>query len=117
MLMLFTGCAKEMINGVDKNYNPTMNFGSDSTFEVITWNIENFAKKGNVTVDSLVSFINLLNPDVLCLQEIESAHYFQKLVNQLENYSGHRENSASYNLDLAVLYLNDLFMISTPNTR
>jgi len=110
--MLFAGCAEDLINGVDKNYNPATHFGSDSTFEVITWNIENFAKEGNVTVDSLVSFINLLNPDVLCLQEIESADYFQELVNHLENYNGHRENSASYDLDLAVLYLNDLSVIS-----
>ena len=120
IVLLLVGCAEDLFNGVsnngnnenDENYNSISNFGSDTTFEVITWNVENFAKQDNVTVDSLVSFINLLNPDVICLQEIKSADYFQELVNRLENYSGHRENSAAYNLDLAVLYLNDLDIIS-----
>ena len=60
----------------------------------------------------LASSIDQLNADVICLQEIKDENDFQELVNRLENYSGHRENSAAYNLDLAVLYLNDLDIIS-----
>jgi len=111
-VLLLVGCAEDLFNDNSENYNPVPSFGSDTTFEVITWNVENFAKQDNVTVDSMVSFINQLSVDVICLQEIEDYNYFQGLVNQLESYSGHRENTAFRSINLAVLYLNDLEMIS-----
>ena len=110
--MFLTGCAEDLGNDGDNNNNAIPNIDSDSTFSVITWNIENFAKQGDATVDIMASSVDQLNADVICLQEIKDENYFQELVNRLENYSGHRENSAAYNLDLAVLYLNDLDIIS-----
>ena len=110
--MLLGGCAEDLFSEGADHSNWLPSFDSDSTFSVITWNIENFAKQGTATVDFMVSFIEQLNIDVICLQEIKDENDFQELVNRLENYSGHRENSAAYNLDLAVLYLNDLDIIS-----
>jgi len=108
------GCAEDLSdpNGEHNDHTPIPSFGSDSTFSVVTWNVQNFAKEDNVTVDSMVSFINQLSVDVICLQEIVEEDYFQKLVNRLESYSGRRENSAYESLNLAVLYLNDLEVIS-----
>lgn len=110
--MLLGGCAKDLFSEGADHSNWLPSFDSDSTFSVITWNIEDFAKHGDATVDFLASCIDQLNADVICLQEIKDENDFQELVNRLENYSGHRENSAAYNLDLAVLYLNDLDIIS-----
>ena len=110
--MLLGGCAEDLFSEGADHSNWLPSFDSDSTFSVITWNIENFAKHGDATVDFLASSIDQLNADVICLQEIKDENDFQELVNRLENYSGHRENSAAYNLDLAVLYLNDLDIIS-----
>jgi endonuclease/exonuclease/phosphatase family metal-dependent hydrolase len=110
--MLLGGCAEDLFSEGADHSNWLPSFDSDSTFSVITWNIENFAKHGDATVNFLASSIDQLNADVICLQEIKDENDFQELVNRLENYSGHRENSAAYNLDLAVLYLNDLDIIS-----
>ena len=110
--MLLGGCAEDLFSEGADHSNWLPSFDSDSTFSVITWNIENFAKHGDATVDFLASSIDQLNADVICLQEIKDENDFQELVNRLENYSGHRENSAAYNLDLAVLYLNNLDIIS-----
>lgn len=87
--------------------NPTFDnlfFGTDSTFDVITWNIQEFPKNGSYTLENVQSIIQALNVDVIALQEIESSSQFTTLKNSLSGWDGFRANSASYNIDLAYLY-------------
>ena len=107
--LLFTSCAETVLND-DSNVIP--NFNINSTFTVLTWNIENFPKAENITVDSVASFIKLANANIYCLQEIKSQNYFNTLVYNLDDYNGHRENSAAYDLDLAVIYANNIEIIN-----
>lgn len=79
-------------------------FGEDSTFEVMTWNLEQFAKNGSTTVQQAIFFIEGLDVDIIALQEIASAAYFDQLANGLPGWAGARANSASYSMDLAFLY-------------
>jgi len=78
--------------------------GTDSTLEVMTWNIEHFAKAGAVTADYVIEAIEGLEVDVIALQEIENSVYFNRVREGLADWTGDRATSASYQINLAFLY-------------
>jgi len=45
-------------------------FGTDETFEVMTWNIEWFPKNNQITVDYVTQIIQELDVDILAIQEL-----------------------------------------------
>jgi endonuclease/exonuclease/phosphatase family metal-dependent hydrolase len=61
-------------------------FGTDSTFEVVTWNIEWFPKNGSITVDSVSKIIESLDADLLGLQEIDDTTICRQMINNLPGY-------------------------------
>jgi len=63
-----------------------LSFGTDSTFEVVTWNIEWFPKNGSVTVDSVSKIIESLDVDLLGLQEIDDTTVCRQMINNLPGY-------------------------------
>ena len=63
-----------------------INFGTDSTFDVITWNIEWFPKNGSATVDSVSKIIESLNADLIGLQEIDDTTLCRQMINNIPNY-------------------------------
>ncbi len=81
-----------------------LEFGTDATLEVVTWNVEHFAKKGLVTVDMVARAILTMDVDIVALQEIEDSGYFRDLDDRLVGWTGVRATSASYNINLAYLY-------------
>lgn len=96
-------------NNVSTNPSPEITlddlfFGTDSTFEVVTWNIENFPQNDEITLDYLNQIIQLLNVDVIALQEIQDFTFFNILKNSLNGWDGYWANSASYDINLAYLY-------------
>ena len=109
IVIFINSCAED--TGIDSSFS-SINIGTDSTFDIITWNIENFPKQ-NSTVDYLLELIPIFDADIIALQEIESATDFQNLINSLNNYDGIVTNSASYNINLALLYSTDLEIDST----
>ena len=109
LAIFIISCAED--KGTDSSFS-SINIGTDSTFDIITWNIENFPKQ-NYTVDYLLELIPIFDADIIALQEIESATDFQNLINSLNNYDGIVTNSASYNINLALLYSTDLEIDST----
>ena len=109
LAIFFISCAED--KGTDSSFS-SINIGTDSTFDIITWNIENFPKQ-NFTVDYLIELIPIFDADIIALQEIESATDFQNLINSLDNYDGIITNSASYNVNLAFLYSNNLEVEAT----
>jgi len=100
LLFLFYGCAK---NALTEAPPSTLQFGTDETLDIITWNIENFPQS-NLTVEYLSQLIIELDADIVALQEIESKSEFDILVNSLDGWMGFKSNSASYNLNLAFIY-------------
>lgn len=63
-----------------------ISFGTDSTFEAVTWNIEWFPKNGNQTADSVSKIITALNADLIGLQEIDDTTMFRQVINNIPNY-------------------------------
>jgi len=109
LVLFITSCAEDKEIGISST---SINIGTNSTFDIITWNIENFPKHSS-TIEYLLDLIPMINADIIALQEIESETDFQILINSLENYDGIKTNSASFNLDLALLYSNNLEIEST----
>ena len=109
LAIFIISCAED--KGTDSSFS-SINIGTDATFDIITWNIENFPKQ-NSTVDYLLELIPIFDADIIALQEIERATDFQNLINSLDNYDGIITNSASYNINLAFLYSNNLEVEAT----
>jgi endonuclease/exonuclease/phosphatase family metal-dependent hydrolase len=62
-------------------------FGTDSTFEVVTWNIEWFPKNGTITVDSVSKIIEALDVDLIGIQEVDDTTVCRQMINDLPGYS------------------------------
>ncbi|MCF7913230.1 MAG: endonuclease/exonuclease/phosphatase family protein [Candidatus Cloacimonetes bacterium] len=116
MCLIITACGVDSpVNNDEPDPNTNeLKIGSDETLEIITWNIENFPKLQNDTVELMVELINEMDVDIICLQEIESSADFILLDNELTAWDGFRANSAAYDIDLALLYKNSAdFQISS----
>ena len=98
-----------------------LTFGTDSTLEVITWNIEHFPKKGNTTIDYVAQIIQALDVDVVAIQEVTGSDYLDQLIDQLDGWEGFY----AYNKYAALCYVYnteaitdvDIFEIYTSQTR
>lgn len=63
-----------------------LKWGTDSTFEVITWNIERFPKNGQTTIDSVGKIMSALNVDLWALQEIDDSNKLKQAIARLPDY-------------------------------
>ncbi len=90
--------------------------GSDRTFEIATWNIENFPKRTS-TVSTVADIISSLDLDMIALQEVEDIDAFNELVERLRGYEGilstHTYGNGAYQ-KVGFLYKSDLVTISDP---
>ena len=103
-LAFLSGCGGKDTFVVQDNPFEGALVGADTTLEIVTWNLEHFAKKDQTTVDFLVQAIKELDVDIIALQEIEESGYFRDLYTGLEGWSGVRATSAYADMNLAYLY-------------
>ena len=82
-LLLFISCSENIINN---NQSYDINFGSESSLDIVTWNLE-FFPKHEETIEYLLDFIPNINSDIYALQEITDQESFNLLVNQLGKYA------------------------------
>jgi len=80
--------------------------GTDTTLEIATWNLENFAKSDDETVEKVIQAVEGMDIDIIALQEISSTLEFQALVDGLEGWDGFKATSHNY-INLAFLYKTD----------
>lgn len=106
-LFLLSGCGGKDTFVVQENPFEGAEAGTDSTLEILTWNLENFAKKGDTTVDLLVQAIETMDVDLIALQEIIDGGAFRDLHDGLDGWTGVKANSAYADMDLAFLYKTD----------
>ena len=85
-------------------------FGTDSTFEVMTWNIEWFPKNGAATIDYVTQIIDALDVDLLAIQEVDDISAFNQVISSLDAYDGYLESS--YFAGLAYIYKTDVLQIN-----
>ena len=87
--------------------------GTDTTFELTTWNIENFPKAGTATLTALRSIIPRLNIDLFAVQEIADTIAFQDLVAGLAGYEGifSADDYGTFYQKTGVIYRRDLVTV------
>ena len=98
-----------------------LTFGSDSTLDVVSWNIEHFPKNGQLTIDYVSQIIVALDIDVLAIQEVTDNTYLDQLVESLPGWEG----VYAYNQYAALAFVYkteiveevDVYEIYTSNSR
>lgn len=94
-----------------------LTFGTDSTFEVLTWNLQWFPTNGQTTIDYLGEIIEALDVDLLAIQEVDEISAFEQLVEGLDAYEGYLESSyfagLAYIYKTGTLQINDIYEIYT----
>lgn len=90
---------------VKSQINCDLTYGTDSTLDIVTWNIENFPKQSSTTVDYVSQIITDLHVDILALQEIQDVDALNQ-VHINTGYSVHATTN-SYK-DLAYVYNPDV---------
>lgn len=88
-----------------------LNYGTESTLEVITWNLEWFPTNGQVTIDKVTQIIEALDVDVLAVQEINDTTAFKYLLANLDDYDGYFKSGYYGGLELAYIYKKDVIEI------
>ncbi len=130
VILTFSGCgSNDKVTSVnDDNDTPDstftiedLRFGTDDTFEAVTWNLETFPKANN-TATLAATMIDAMDVDFVAFQEIEDSTAFNTLVAGLEGWHGWRATSAQYDINLAVAYseavtLENVYEIYTHNSR
>ena len=92
-------------------------FGTDETFEVMTWNIEWFPKNNQITVNYVTQIIQALDIDILAIQEVDDTDMFNQMLNGLPEYTGYLESEwfagLAYIYKTDVIEINDIYEIYT----
>lgn len=84
-------------------YDDCIGTETETTLEVVTWNIENFPQLA-ATVDAVVEIIEQMDPDVIALQELTSVSDFNDLVTKLNGWTGTIVSFNGSNQMLGYLY-------------
>ena len=99
LLFIVSSCAKNKIY-----YSSVQTFSTDSTLDILSWNIETFPKHDS-TVDYLVDIIDSINVDIIAMQEISDKTKFINLLDRLDGWSG---SIAGDGYGLGYLYKSEL---------
>ena len=69
-----------------------IDYGTSSSLEIISWNIENFPKNEATTVAKVGDIIEALNADIIAIQEVDDRNSFNEMVANMESYEGYLES-------------------------
>mgnify|MGYP001493977711 FL=1 len=87
-----------------------LDFGTDATFDIISWNIEWFPKNNN-TASEVQEILTRLEADVYALQEIEDTTLLKQVVSNIPGYECHFKSS--YYGGLAYVYNTNTIQINS----
>ena len=90
-------------NTVDPQYQACLTPLNSNVLDIVTWNIQQFPKADNNTINLVEEIIENMRADIIAVQEITDINAFNTLVNQLEGYSGKIYN-LSGGLDMGYIY-------------
>jgi len=111
--MLTNGCGQSDTTKIVEPPPPPANrfedltFGTDSTFEIVTWNLHNFTENP-LSVEYVSQALRAIDADIVALQEIVVNAEFNSLLDSLPGWTGYRAVGAPANQNLALLWKNDV---------
>lgn len=97
LLLWLAGCGQTEKSVAPPVGNPFegARVGTDTTLEVMTWNIENFPK-ATTTVGWVRDIVQGLQPDIVAVEEIANGGSFNALMAQLPGWAGVHANSDQF---------------------
>ena len=114
LLFVLYSCAEDKSIIITGN---SIQLGTESTLDIITWNIEHFPKN-NLTVSYLAELIDSMNVDIIAMQEIwgdGASVSFENLKTKLDGWDGSRKSSGLTYLYKTELTINSLTEINDLN--
>ncbi len=97
-----------------------ISFGTDDTFEIVTWNIEHFPKNNQTTIDYVDRILKAIDADVYAIQEVGSIVKFNELVNSLPDYDGYLDSDKfrglAYIYKKSTVQINSIYEIYNSST-
>ena len=98
-----------------------LTFGTDSTLDVISWNIEHFPKNGQTTIDYVTQIVEALDADIIAIQEVSEEVWLNQLIDNLDGWDGYyaydQYVGLAYIYRTAVIEDVDIFEIYTSKSR
>jgi len=67
-------------------------FGTEDTLDVVTWNIQEFPKNGQATVEAVAEILQAMDVDLFALQEISNVPEFEQMVDHMPGWEGYVES-------------------------
>jgi endonuclease/exonuclease/phosphatase family metal-dependent hydrolase len=117
-LIFYIACSKESM--VTENSDVTLDdiqitrYGSDISFDIVTWNIEHFPKNKTYTIPYLKKIVNDIDVDLFAIQEIDDSELFYTLMDSLVEFDGFVSILPSYGQRLGIIYKSDFISITDP---
>ena len=99
-----------LISSVSNGQIEDLSFGTPETFDIMTWNIEQFPKNGQTTVNYVSDIIQNLEMDIIAIQEVDNINYFEQMVAGLNLYEGYLESE--WFAGLAYIYNSEVIQIN-----
>lgn len=93
--------------------------GSNSTFDIACWNIENFPKNGSTTINKVKDIIRGIDVDLLAVEEIVDTTAFNTLLDSLSGWEGVLSNDKYWNgsyQKTGIIYNSQLIRLSNVHT-
>ena len=87
-----------------------LSFGTDTSLELVTWNIEHFPKNGDITVNYVQQIIENIDADIYAFQEIDDTVSFKYMLADLPQY--HYYFMTSYYAGLAFIYKHEVIQVN-----
>lgn len=116
--MTLPGCDVGFILNENKNVSENSiqieQYGSESSFDIATWNIEHFPKNQDFTLPYLYEIILDIDIDLIAVQEIDDNKLFMGLIDSLDGYQGYISQLPVYGQRLGIIYKSDIISISEP---
>jgi len=101
-LILFACGTNTDITNPQINDSTGISVGTDETFDIVTWNIENFPKHNPETSDLLKTLLPALRADCIAIQEVSNVSAMYALVSNMPGYS--YRISGSGDTQTAIIY-------------
>lgn len=92
-----------------------LSYGTDSTFDIGSWNLKDFPFNGISTISHLNQIINKIDLDIIAIQEIKDTIQFNNLLVLSPNYKGYAKINYMIGLgfivkkDIEILNIKELF--------
>jgi endonuclease/exonuclease/phosphatase family metal-dependent hydrolase len=98
-----------------------LSFGTDSTLDVVTWNIEWFPKNGQTTIEYVAEIIQAIDADIYALQEIGDVNDLLNMTDAINGYdalvTGTWDTALAYLIKSSTISVDDDFSIYEAYSR